>query len=196
IVSGICISIFGVIVTASFNAPTILASLAKDHEDVPIQVAMEHYKISAINFVGYSSGATGVINYMMETSKDKNYPPVANFISLDGEYNSCKYGYKKQELSHIMTSAPDKKTAMYRYIEANYQKLNPKIRVYLMEGNNLTKSGQLTDGTIPWGDSFSIYHLLQKNGNPVSIYIYPTKVAHSLLPKEKTVQNYIKNLLY
>ncbi|MDR0300188.1 MAG: APC family permease, partial [Streptococcaceae bacterium] len=39
IVSGICISIFGVIVTASFNAPTILASLAKDHEDVPIQVA-------------------------------------------------------------------------------------------------------------------------------------------------------------
>lgn len=36
---GICISIFGVIVATTFNTPTILASLAIAHEDVPLFVA-------------------------------------------------------------------------------------------------------------------------------------------------------------
>ncbi|MFC4651686.1 APC family permease [Lactococcus nasutitermitis] len=35
----ICISIFGVIVATSFNTPTILASLATTHEDIPLVVA-------------------------------------------------------------------------------------------------------------------------------------------------------------
>ncbi len=38
-VIGICISIFGVIVANTFNTPTILASLALAHEDVPLLVA-------------------------------------------------------------------------------------------------------------------------------------------------------------
>ncbi|MBB5888226.1 APC family permease [Lactovum miscens] len=42
IIVGICISILGVIITATFNAPVILASLAKDHEDVPSIVAQEN----------------------------------------------------------------------------------------------------------------------------------------------------------
>ena len=38
-VIGICFSIFGVIVATTFNTPTILASLAQAHEDVPMFVA-------------------------------------------------------------------------------------------------------------------------------------------------------------
>lgn len=38
-VIGICFSIFGVIVATTFNTPTILASLAQAHEDVPTFVA-------------------------------------------------------------------------------------------------------------------------------------------------------------
>ena len=38
-VVGICLSILGVIVATTFNTPTILASLAQAHEDVPIFVA-------------------------------------------------------------------------------------------------------------------------------------------------------------
>ncbi|MDR2832543.1 MAG: APC family permease [Streptococcaceae bacterium] len=39
IVVSICISILGVIITLTFNTPTILASLAQAHEDVPMIVA-------------------------------------------------------------------------------------------------------------------------------------------------------------
>lgn len=38
-VVGICLSILGVIVATTFNTPTILASLAQAHEDVPMFVA-------------------------------------------------------------------------------------------------------------------------------------------------------------
>lgn len=38
-VVGICFSIFGVIVATTFNTPTILASLAQAHEDVPMFVS-------------------------------------------------------------------------------------------------------------------------------------------------------------
>ena len=42
IVTAICISILGVIVAVSFNTPTILASLAESHEDVPSAVAKKN----------------------------------------------------------------------------------------------------------------------------------------------------------
>lgn len=42
IVLAICISIFGVIVATSFNTPTILATLADQHEDVPMIVSKKN----------------------------------------------------------------------------------------------------------------------------------------------------------
>ncbi|MDR0297237.1 MAG: alpha/beta hydrolase [Streptococcaceae bacterium] len=156
----------------------------------------ENYTIPYVNFVGYSSGATGVLNYMIDTSGNANFPRVKEFISLDGEYNTCKFGYKEQNLTHILTTAPDTKTAMYTYIEKNYQKIDPATKIILMEGHKTNAKGDLTDGTIPWGDTFSIYHLLVANKNAVSIHIYPTNVAHSQLPKQKDVQTFIKNTLY
>lgn len=41
-VSSICISILGVIVATTFNTPTILASLALEHEDIPLFVAKKN----------------------------------------------------------------------------------------------------------------------------------------------------------
>lgn len=38
-VIAICVSIFGVIVATTFNTPTVLASLATQHEDIPTRVA-------------------------------------------------------------------------------------------------------------------------------------------------------------
>ncbi|AYG01433.1 APC family permease [Lactococcus allomyrinae] len=42
-VIAICVSIFGVIVATTFNTPTILASLAESHEDVPMIVAKTNH---------------------------------------------------------------------------------------------------------------------------------------------------------
>lgn len=39
VIFSICISIFGVTVAAAFNTPTILVSLAHNHEDIPMRVA-------------------------------------------------------------------------------------------------------------------------------------------------------------
>lgn len=42
IIFAICISIFGVTVAATFNTPTILVSLAKNHEDIPMRMAQNN----------------------------------------------------------------------------------------------------------------------------------------------------------
>lgn len=42
IIFSICISIFGVTVAAAFNTPSILVSLAQNHEDVPMRVAQNN----------------------------------------------------------------------------------------------------------------------------------------------------------
>lgn len=42
IIFAICISIFGVTVAATFNTPTILVSLAKNHEDIPMRMTQNN----------------------------------------------------------------------------------------------------------------------------------------------------------
>lgn len=60
-VIAICISIFGVIVATTFNTPTILASLAEAHEDVPMIVAKtNHFGTATWAIVLTTLGAMGL----------------------------------------------------------------------------------------------------------------------------------------
>ena len=84
----------------------------------------ERYDIPWINMVGYSSGGTGAIYYMIDTVDNPNFPPVNKFVSLDGEYNEgtkLQYG---EALPNVLENGPWVKTEMYQYIEDNYDKVS------------------------------------------------------------------------
>ncbi|PCS01624.1 hypothetical protein RT41_GL000388 [Lactococcus fujiensis JCM 16395] len=163
-----------------------------------LKVAMDYlvstYHITKINMVGYSSGATGGLYYILDYGNESDAPKVQEFISLDGEYNKEKNLEAGETLQDVLTYGPILKTSMYQYIEDRYTKIDPNTKFYLMEGNwSLEKQ---TDEAIPWADTFSIYHLLVANKNNVNMYLYPTKLRHGLVPKDPLVANYIKNILY
>ncbi|MGM9886292.1 MAG: alpha/beta hydrolase [Lactococcus sp.] len=163
-----------------------------------IKVAMDYlvskYHYQAINLVGYSSGGTGAIYYMMDYANVANLPKVKKYLSLDGEYNTEAHFQVGETLTSLLTNGPILKTPMYDYIAAHYSQISPETQIYLLEGNwNTTEQ---TDGAIPWADTFSIYHLLMANKNPVSIYLYPTQYKHGRVVLEPLVQNYIKKIIY
>ncbi|MBB5888167.1 alpha/beta hydrolase [Lactovum miscens] len=163
-----------------------------------IKVAMRylvtHYNYTEINIVGFSSGGTGAVYYMIDNENNKSFPKVDKFISLDGEYNSEGQLQFGESLQSVIANGPILKTPMYRYIAKNYRKINSSTEIYFMEGNwNFSKQ---TDGAVSWADTFSIYHLLVENKNVVSMYLYPTKYSHGNIPKEPLVQNYIKKIIY
>lgn len=161
---------------------------------VAIRYLVTHYNYTEINIVGFSSGGTGAIYYMIDNENNKSLPKVDKFISLDGEYNSEGQLQFGESLQSVIANGPILKTPMYRYIEKNYRKINPSTEIYFMEGNwNFYKQ---TDGAVSWADTFSIYHLLVENKNVVSMYLYPTKYSHGNIPKEPLVQNYIKKIIY
>ncbi len=154
----------------------------------------DHYNIPWVNMVGYSSGGTGAIYYMIDTVDNPNFPPVNKFVSLDGEYNEgtkLQYG---ETLTNVLENGPWVKTGMYKYIEDNYEKVSSKTEMMFLEGDFDTQDQ--TDSAIPWADSFSIYHLFKKNGNEISATLYPTKTSHAHATENEIAIKYIKNFIY
>nr|WP_162472393.1 alpha/beta hydrolase [Lactococcus lactis] len=159
-----------------------------------IRYLTENYQVPWINLVGYSSGATGAIYYMIDTANKSNFPPVNKYLSLDGEYNketSLQFG---ETLTDVLKNGPLVKTAMYQYIAENYNKIPAKIQMLLLEGD--FDSNKQTDSAIPWADSFSIYHLFKKNGNEITTTLYPTTLRHGQDPRNPIAVKYIKNFIY
>ncbi|MDU0403717.1 hypothetical protein KF7HA_02086 [Lactococcus lactis] len=159
-----------------------------------IRYLTENYQVPWINLVGYSSGATGAIYYMIDTADKSNFPPVNKYLSLDGEYNketSLQFG---ETLTDVLKNGPLVKTAMYQYIAENYNKIPAKIQMLLLEGD--FDRNKQTDSAIPWADSFSIYHLFKKNGNEITTTLYPTTLRHGQDPRNPIAVKYIKNFLY
>ncbi|MDN6183401.1 MAG: alpha/beta hydrolase [Lactococcus lactis] len=154
----------------------------------------ERYKVPWINLVGYSSGGTGAIYYMIDTANNSTFPPVNKYVSLEGEYNrgtNLQYG---ETLADILANGPSYKTPVYQYIADNYQKISSKTEMMFLEGDFDTE--KQTDSAVPWADSFSIYHLLKKNGNEITTVLYSTQTSHSKAPKNPIVVKYIKNFIY
>lgn len=159
-----------------------------------ISYLTERYDIPWVNMVGYSSGGTGAIYYMIDTVDNPHFPPVNKFVSLDGEYNEgtkLQYG---ESLASVLANGPWVKTKMYQYIEDNYEKISSKTEMMFLEGDFDTENQ--TDSAIPWADSFSVYHLLKKNGNEVTATLYPTKTSHAHATQNSTAIKYIKNFIY
>ena len=159
-----------------------------------ISYLVEHYQVPWINLVGYSSGATGAIYYMIDTADKSNFPPVNKYFSLEGEYNDVTNLVAGETLTDVLKNGPLIKTTMYNYIADNYKKISPKTKMMLLEGDFDTE--KQTVSAIPWADSFSIYHLFKKNGNEIIASLYPTKLRHSKAPTNPTVAKYVKNFLY
>jgi Uncharacterized protein with an alpha/beta hydrolase fold len=154
----------------------------------------EHYRVPWINLVGYSSGGTGAIYYMIDTANNSNFPPVNKYVSLDGEYNKETPLQNGETLANVLESGPPVKTSMYNYIADNYKKISAKTQMLLLEGD--FDSNKQTDSAIPWADSFSIYHLFKKNGNEITTTLYPTTLRHGQDPRNPIAVKYVKNFLY
>lgn len=154
----------------------------------------EHYTVPWINLVGYSSGGTGAIYYMIDTANNSNFPPVNKYISLDGEYNKETPLQNGETLANVLESGPPVKTSMYNYIADNYKKISAKTQMLLLEGD--FDSNKQTDSAVPWADSFSIYHLFKKNGNEITTTLYPTTLRHGQDPRNPIAVKYVKNFLY
>lgn len=159
-----------------------------------VSYLVEHYQVPWINLVGYSSGGTGAVYYMIDTADNSNFPPVNKYFSLDGEYNNETKLQTWETLAGVLENGPFVQTSMYKYIADNYEKVSSKIQMMLVEGDFDTT--QQTDSAIPWADSFSIYHLFKKNGNDITTTLYPTKTKHGLDPTNPVVAKYVKNFLY
>ncbi|MFC4653312.1 alpha/beta hydrolase [Lactococcus nasutitermitis] len=154
-----------------------------------------YYNVPWINLVGYSSGATGAMYYMIDTGGNTDFPPVNKFVSLDGEFNNCVSQVSAgQTLADVLLEGPEIQKPMYQYIEQGYQKVSPTTKIMLLEGDY--KTALQTDGAVPWSDSFSIYHLLKANGNEVSATLYPSKTSHGSDTSNLIATSYIRNFIY
>ena len=100
-----------------------------------ISYLVEHYQVPWINLVGYSSGATGAIYYMIDTADKSNFPPVNKYFSLEGEYNDVTNLVAGETLTDVLKNGPLIKTTMYNYIADNYKKISPKTKMMLLEGD-------------------------------------------------------------
>ncbi len=159
-----------------------------------VSYLVDHYQVPWINLVGYSSGGTGAVYYMIDTAEKSSFPPVNKYFSLEGEYNDVTNLVAGEGLTDVLENGPLIKTAMYNYIADNYTKISSKTQMMFLEGDFDTE--KQTDSAIPWADSFSIYHLFKKNGNEIAITLYPTKYRHSKDPTNPVVAKYVKNFLY
>ncbi|MDR0200009.1 MAG: alpha/beta hydrolase [Streptococcaceae bacterium] len=153
-----------------------------------------HYEVKSMNFLGYSSGGTGVMTYLVDHGTDLALPMVDTFISLDGEYNMETPLQPGETLGDVLSNGPEKITPMYQYIAQRISRMNAHIRVVLLEGD--WNSSLQTDSAVPWADDFSIYPLLIKNRNPVSLCLYPTTTRHGKDTTNDYVVNFVKKTLY
>lgn len=163
---------------------------------VAIQYLTEHYNVPYMNMMGYSSGGTGAIYYMIDYSSDKNLPPVKKFLSVDGEYNKSINTYldNGQDLTDVILNGPIQKSEMYNYIEQNYKKISPSVQMAFLESTWL--ADKQTDSAVPWSDTFSIYHLFSENKNPIYMSFYSSPQSHAYALKQEPVINYVKQYFY
>lgn len=154
----------------------------------------EHYRIPYVNVLGYSAGGSGVYRYLLQYADDSSLPFVEKFVSLDGQYNAST-AQPNQTMEDVLKNGPKIKTKFYQYWEENYKKLDSNIQVTFLAGDY--DAAKETDGTVPWADTFSVYHFLVKNENPVSYYIFKEPYTkHDQVPKNKQAINYIKTAFY
>ena len=154
----------------------------------------ENYRIPYVNVLGYLAGGSGVYRYLLEYGSDTSLPNVEKFVSLDGQYNAST-AQPNQTLDDVLKNGPEIKSKYYSYWEQNYSKLDPNIQVTFLAGDY--DSQKQTDGVVPWADTFSVYHFLVKNGNPVSNYIFKgANTYHNDVPKNKAAINFIKTAFY
>jgi len=154
----------------------------------------DKYNVPYANVMGYSAGGSGVYHYLIDYSFDRSLPPVKKFLSLDGQYNAST-AQPDQTYQEVLASGPKIKSKYYQFWLDNYQKLSPDIQVSFLAGNYNTK--EETDGVVPWADTFSVYWLLQKNGNPVSYHIFDgANSDHAHVAENDKAINYAKVFFY
>jgi uncharacterized alpha/beta hydrolase family protein len=154
----------------------------------------KHYTVSYANVLGYSAGGSGVYRYLIQYGYDRSLPPIKKWVSLDGQYNAST-AQPSQTLNDVLANGPKTQTKYYQYWIQNYQKLDSSIQVIFLAGNY--DSTKETDGVVPWADTFSVYHLLTKNGNPVEHFIFKgANSYHADVPKNTEAINYVKVFFY
>ncbi|GBG97121.1 alpha/beta hydrolase [Lactococcus termiticola] len=152
------------------------------------------YDVPYVNVMGYSAGGSGVYHYLIDYSFDRSLPPVKKFLSLDGQYNAST-AQPDQDYKEVLQTGAKIQSKYYKFWLDNYQKLSPDIQVSFLAGNYNTK--EETDGVVPWADTFSVYWLLQKNGNPVSYHIFDGPYSdHAHVAQNEKAINYAKVFFY
>lgn len=135
-----------------------------------VEYLADHYNVSSFNLLGYSSGGGAAMRYLVDYSSDPNLPKVAKFLSLDGEYNKNIPLQPGESLSEILANGPSMKSDYYLYYEQHYKAIDKNTEVALLMGDKLHQA--INDNFVNFSDSFSIYNLFAKNGNPVERYTY------------------------
>ena len=155
----------------------------------------KHYDIGYVNVLGYSAGGAGTYRYLLQYGYDRKLPPVKKFLSLDGQFNAST-AQPNQTLEDVLKNGPKVKTKYYKYWMSNYKRLNPAIQVVLLAGEYDDKAQ--SDGVVPWADTYSLYHLLVKNGNPVEHYMISGggSTYHTHMPRNREAINYVKVFFY
>ena len=184
--------------------PTIILGMEKgtnslDKYEKAIQLVesylASHYTVPYVNMLGYSTGATGILRFIIDYGQDAHYPPVKKFVSLDGVFNDVTPLAKGQSLDQLIQSGPVAKTDMYKFWENNIKKVSPSTQVMLLAGGY--KPDNQSDGFVPWADSFAVYNLLVKNDNPVLRYIYYGQYSdHTNCPKNAQMIELVDSFFY
>ena len=153
-----------------------------------------HYSVEYYNMLGFSAGGTGVYRYLIDHSTDRTLPEVKKWVSLDGQYNGST-AQPNQTLDDVLKNGPLIKTKWFLTETSISDKLSSTIQIALLAGSYDAKKE--TDGVVPWADTFSIYYLLVKNGNPVSRYIFTgANTWHGDTPKNTQAISFVQNFFY
>ncbi|MDR0200010.1 MAG: alpha/beta hydrolase [Streptococcaceae bacterium] len=155
-----------------------------------------HYHVDYCNLIGFSAGGGGDLRYLLNDNADNKHTIVRRWVSLDGQFNACT-PQPNQTLAEVLKDGPKVKTKYYEYWLENYHKMNSGIAVALLAGNY--KNSNSTDGVVPWADTFSIYPLLKKNGNPVTRYTFTgteSDTYHVGVSSNPKAQAFIAKFLY
>ncbi|TYC49808.1 alpha/beta hydrolase [Weissella muntiaci] len=154
----------------------------------------KHYHVGYVNILGYSSGGSGVLRYLVAYSDDSKYPRVNKFLSLDGQYNGSVQQDGQSYLDAIQ-HGPAKQSKYYQYWQKNYRKIDSRIQVDFLASN--FDPAKETDGVVPWADTFAPINLLVKNSNPVQYHIFKgTPLEHGAVAQNQEAINYVKEFFY
>jgi uncharacterized alpha/beta hydrolase family protein len=180
---------------------TVKGTIDGEKYSQAIKVAVEYlqtkYNISSINLEGFSSGGTGVMDYIEEYSKASYLPKVDKVAFLDPEFNTKKPLAEGQTLGDLLLNGPElsMQTPMYQNIVKKINGLDPKVEFAILESE--FKAPVQSDGVIPYADALSTYHLMQNNGNFVVIHFYPSKTSHGgILASNLNAAKFMKEYFY